>query len=309
MSVGFILRIVLMIWLAIFAIYFLGDCIKHKEDFKGASVKETVIQGIIGCIFNLLDTLGIGSFGPTTAALKLTKTCDDEMIPGVLNVGDTFPVCFEAILFIAAVEMDGLTLATMIAASVVGAVIGVKVLARWDAQKIRLGMGVALLFLGILMVLRQLGVGPFGVSGTAIGLRGAKLIIAIVIQFVLGALMMIGVGLYTPCIALCSLLGMNITTAFPVMMGSCAYLMLAGSMEFIKVGKYDRKCALMQAIPGCVGVFLAYTIVTNLPMNILFWILVCVMFIVSFMMLNDARKGSVKAADASANVNSTAVEA
>lgn len=294
MSIAFALRTVLIIWLIIFAIYFLRDCWKHKEDFIGKSIKETIIQAVIGCIFNLLDTLGIGSFGPTTAALKLTKTCDDELIPGVLNVGDTFPVCFEAILFIAAVEMDGITLVTMIAAAVVGALVGAKVLVGLDANKIRIGMGIALLLLGLLMVLRQLGVGPFGVSGDAIGLTGIKLIIAIVIQFILGALMMIGVGLYTPCIALCSLMGMNIGTAFPVMMGSCAYLMLAGSMEFIRAGKYDRKCALMQAIPGCVGVFLAYTIVTNLPMNVLFWVLVCVMFLVAFMMLNDARKAAAK---------------
>jgi uncharacterized membrane protein YfcA len=292
MSIAFLLRAVLLIWWALFAVYFLYDCFKHPEDFKGASVKETVIQAIIGCIFNLLDTLGIGSFGPTTAAFKLTKTCKDENIPGTLNTGDTFPVVFEAVLFIAAVDMDGLTLLLMIAASVVGAVIGAKILVGFDVRKIRIGMGVALLCLGILMVFRQLGVGPFGTSGDATILTGAKLIIGIVVQFFLGAFMMIGVGLYTPCIALCSLLGMNITAAFPIMMGSCAYLMLAGSMEFIKVGKYDRKCALMQAIPGCVGVFLAYTIVTNLPMNVLFWILVCVMFLVSFMMLNDARKAA-----------------
>lgn len=290
MNIGEILRYVMAVWLVIFAVYFAIDCFKHKEDFQGAKVGETIIQAIIGCIFNLLDTLGIGSFGPSTAAFKLTKTCNDERIPGTLNVGDTFPVCFEAWLFIGATELDGLTLLLMIAASVVGAVIGVKLLVQLDVRKIRLAMGVCLLILGILMIFRQLGVGPFGTSGDALVLTGAKLVIGIVVQFFLGALMMVGVGLYTPCIALCSLLGLNITAAFPIMMGSCAYLMLAGGMAFIKEGKYDRKCALMQAIPGCVGVFLAYTVVTKLPLNILFWILVCVMFLVAFMMLNDARK-------------------
>ena len=290
MNVALILRLIMLVGIIAMGIYFAMDCFKHKEDFRGVSIKRGVILALIGCIANLLDTLGIGSFGPTTAAMKLTKTCKDENIPGVLNVGDAFPVCFEAWLFIASVEMDGLTLVSMIVAAMLGAVIGVRILVGWDVKKIRLGMGICLLLLGILMVMRQLNFGPFGVAGTALGLSGVKLVIACVIQFVLGALMMIGVGLYTPCIALCSLMGMNITTAFPVMMGSCAYLMIAGSFAFIKAGKYDRFAALMNAIPGCVGVFLAYTIITNLPMNVLFWILVCVMFVVSFMMINDSRK-------------------
>ncbi|MGF7085322.1 putative membrane protein YfcA [Lachnospiraceae bacterium PF1-4] len=290
MNVALILRLIMLVGIIAMGLYFIVDCFKHKEDFKGLSVKRGIILGIIGLVANLLDTLGIGSFGPTTAAMKLTKTCEDEYIPGVLNVGDAFPVCFEAWLFIGSVDMDGLTLASMIIAAMLGAVIGVRILVGWDVKKIRLGMGVCLIILGVLMVMRQLGVGPFGVAGTALGLSGVKLVIACVVQFVLGALMMIGVGLYTPCIALCSIMGMNITAAFPVMMGSCAYLMIAGSFAFIKAGKYDRFAALMNATAGCVGVFLAYTIITNLPLNVLFWILVCVMFLVGFMMINDSRK-------------------
>lgn len=290
MNVAFVLRAVMLVGIIAMGAYFIKDCFAHKEDFQGLSIKRGIILGLIGCIANLLDTLGIGSFGPTTAAMKLTKTCDDENIPGVLNIGDAFPVCFEAWLFIGSVEMDGLTLAAMIIGAMLGALIGVRVLVGWNVQKIRLGMGICLLLLGVLMVMRQLGVGPFGTTGEALGLTGIKLIVAVLIQFVLGALMMIGVGLYTPCIALCSLMGMNITAAFPVMMGSCAYLMIVGSFAFIKAGKYDRFAALMNAIPGCLGVFLAYTVITKLPMNVLFWILVCVMFIVGFIMINDSRK-------------------
>jgi len=290
MNVSFILRLVMLIGIIAMGTYFITDCFKHKEDFKGITVQRAIILGLIGCIANLLDTLGIGSFGPSTAAMKLTKTCEDKNIPGVLNIGDAFPVALEAWLFIDAVDMDGLTLVLMIAFAMIGAIIGVRILVGWNVQKIRLGMGICLLILGVLMVLRQLQIGPFGVTGTALGLTGIKLIIACIIQFVLGALMMIGVGLYTPCIALCSILGMNITAAFPVMMGSCAYLMIAGSFAFIKAGKYDRFAALMNATAGCVGVILAYTIITNLPLNVLFWILVCIMFIVGVMMINDSRK-------------------
>ena len=57
--------------------------------------------------------------------------------------------------------------------------------------------------------------------GTATGLSGIKLVVGVVINFFLGALMMIGVGLYAPCMALVGALGMNIGVAFPIMMGSC----------------------------------------------------------------------------------------
>ena len=46
--------------------------------------------------------------------------------------------------------------------------------------------------------------------------------------------MEVGVGLYGPCMILVALLGMNPTAAFPIMMGSCAFLMPIGSLKFIK---------------------------------------------------------------------------
>ncbi len=53
-------------------------------------------------------------------------------------------------------------------------------------------------------------------------------------NFLLGALMTLGIGLYAPCMILVSLLGMSERTAFPIMMGSCAFLMPVGSLRFIR---------------------------------------------------------------------------
>ena len=75
----------------------------------------------------------------------------------------------------------------------------------------------------------------------AIGFTDWKLIVAIIGNFILGALMSAGVGLYAPCMAMVSLLGMNIKLAFPIMMGSSALLMPAGSVKFIKEGAYDEQ--------------------------------------------------------------------
>ena len=67
-----------------------------------------------------------------------------------------------------------------------------------------------------------------------------KLVIAVVGNFVFGALMSIGVGLYAPCMAMVLALGMDAGCAFPAMMGSCAYLMAFGNaLKFTAQGRYD----------------------------------------------------------------------
>ncbi|MFR3391175.1 MAG: hypothetical protein ACLTT1_11670 [[Clostridium] scindens] len=97
-------------------------------------------------------------------------------------------------------------------------------------------LAVILPCVAVILICKLNGFGPFGMMGEEIGLTGGKLVIGIVVNFVLGALMTCGVGLYAPCMALCALLGMNISVAFPIMMGSCAFLMPPASVEFVKSG-------------------------------------------------------------------------
>lgn len=288
MDAVFILRGVLILFGAVFAVYWLKDCIAHKEDF---SKEKLVPLGIIGFVTNFLDTLGIGSFATTQAGFKFTKSSPDAVMPGTLNVGDTIPVIVEAVLFFGLIEIAPVTLIGMIAASVLGAVLGASVVSKWSVKYVRIALGCALIILAIVLAGKLLQIGPFGATGTATALHGIKLVIGIVINFILGALMMIGVGLYAPCMALCGALGLNISAAFPIMMGSCAFLMPSGSIKFIKEGKYDRKASLMLTIFGVLGVFVAYFIIKSLPLTVLTWVVICVMLFTSVMFFKDAAKG------------------
>ena len=222
------------------------------------------------------------------------KSVDDIYIPGTLNVGDTVPVCAEAFLFFGFVDLDGLTLVSMIVASVLGSILMAGIVSKFDRKYVRYAMFVGLFILGTVMLCKALGVGPFGIIGTALKLTGAKLIIAICVNFVLGALMSVGVGLYAPCMALCALLGLNVGAAFPVMMGSCAFLMAFGNgPKFIREGRYDMNASWMQAIGGIVGVAIAYLFVKSIPLTVLTYIIVCVVYVTAFMFLHDAiKKGS-----------------
>lgn len=271
-----------------FAVVFGKDLVKHKDQFEEET--SSAITGIIGFVVNFFDTLGIGSFAPTTAALRAFKQTKDKVIPGTLNVSCTIPVVIEAFMFISAIEVEPLTLISMLAAAVVGAVVGAGIVSKLPEKTIQLVMGIALLATALLMFAGQVGwIANLG-TGEAIGLSGIKLIIAIVGNFILGTLMTAGIGLYAPCMALVYMLGMSPRVAFPIMMGSCAFLMPAASIKFVKEGAYNRKASLAITIGGVIGVFIAAYLVKSLPLNILTWLVIVVVTYTGITLLRDSRK-------------------
>lgn len=258
--------------------------------------KHAIITAIIGFVANFLDTLGIGSFAPSSAAFKMTKSVDDVLVPGTLNVGDTVPVCVEAFLFFGFVKMDVLTLVLMLVASVLGSALMANVVSKFDRKKVRYALFVGLFLLATSVLMKVMNWGPFGTVGTAMSLRGIKLVIAVVGNFVFGALMSIGVGLYAPCMAMVLALGMDAGCAFPAMMGSCAYLMAFGNgPKFIAEGRYDMFASWMQAIFGACGVFVAYLFVESLSLNTLTKVIVVIVYFTAFLYLHDAIKKGSKA--------------
>ena len=287
MSIAKILVWVLIIWTAVFGVYYVRDVLKHKEDFKNIKYVPTIIIGVLA---NFFDTLGIGSYATSTTAFKFTKTCPDDLIPGTLNVAYAIPGVGEAVVFIQKVTVDPLTLVLMIAAAILGAVIGASVVSKWDLKKVRIALGCALIALAIVMICKLLGVGPFGIVGTATGLTGIKLVIGVIANFVLGALMIVGLGLYATCMALVLLLGMSTDVAFPIMMGSCAFLMPSAGIKFVKEGKYNRATSLVLTIFGVIGVLIACFIITSLPLTTLTWIVTAVMVICAIIFFKDASK-------------------
>jgi uncharacterized membrane protein YfcA len=247
----------------------------------------------VGFVTNFFDTLGIGCFAPTTAYYKLRSRMPDDEIPGTLNTGHALPAMAEALIFIAIVSVDMTTLVSMIAAAVLGAWLGVGIVSGLSRRAIQLGMGGALMCAALLFLMKNLDWVPG--SGDALALHGATLIFAAGVNFLLGALMMLGVGLFAPCLILVSLLGMSPLAAFPIMMGSCALLMPVGGARFVKSGRYNASAALGLAIGGIPGVLVAAYIVRSLPMLWLRWLVLVVVLYAAVQMLRSARRhnGSV----------------
>lgn len=285
------LNFVRVIWAILMAFYYYVFIKDYRQVKTAGEIDEVSVPkvGVVGFITNFFDTLGIGSFAPTVAFNKFLKMgVRDKDLPGLLNVGDTLPVMCEAVIFTTVIKVEPVTLVTMLAAAAIGSWLGAGIISKMDEIKIQKIMGIALLVTGVLMALSALNLMPGG--GEAIGLTGVKLVVGIVGNFILGALMTAGIGLYAPCMALVYFLGMSPQVAFPIMMGSCATLMPVCSVKFIKEGAYPRKASLLLGLFGAIGVFIAAYIVKTLPLDILKWLVIVVILYTSISMLVSANK-------------------
>lgn len=240
----------------------------------------------IGFIANFFDTLGIGSFATTTSMLRLKNVIPDEKIPGTLNVGYVMSTVVQAVIFMTIVEVDFATLVSIIGAAVVGAWLGAGIVCDLPRRKIQIGMGTALLGAAALMVVSLSGTGP--APGEALGLTGGKLAIAVSCSVVLGAFMMLGIGFYAPCLIMISLLGMDPRVSYPIMMGSCAFLMPSGSTQFIRKGSYDLRTAIGFLIGGPLAVLIAAPLVDAIPLLYLRILVLVVVLYTAIRMLRAA---------------------
>jgi uncharacterized membrane protein YfcA len=276
---------ILLALLGLFAIGFLVMWIPELSR-RGDFTWPKPLEVAIGFVTNFFDTLGIGSFAPTTSVFKFLKLVPDERIPGTLNVGHTLPTITEALLFIAVVAVAAKTLVLLIVAAIVGAWLGAGVVAKWPRRNIQVGMGIALAVAACIFVLQLVHRLPSG--GDALALGGTKLWIGVAGNFVLGALMTLGIGLYAPAMIMISLLGMDPHAAWPIMMGSCAFLMPIASGRFVRHDAYTVRPAIGLAIGGVPGVVLAWKFFQSLPITYVNWLVVIVVLYAAFTMLRSA---------------------
>lgn len=284
-------RTALFVALGLITLWYLVAFVSAWRRKRAASSPEaapTPIGLATGFVTNFFDTLGIGSFAPTTSVFRFLRLVPDEHIPGTLNVGHCLPVIAQAYIFTKIVQVETTTLIPMILAAVVGAWLGAGVVSSWPRRTIQIGMGCCLIAAASLMAASQLGVLPAG--GAALGMAGVKFAVAVVGYFGLGALMTLGIGLYAPSLVMLPLLGMNVTAAFPIMMGACAFLQPVSSARFMRTGSFDLRASLGLALGGLPAVLIAAFIVKSLPLGVLRWVVVGVVLYTAASLLLAARR-------------------
>jgi uncharacterized membrane protein YfcA len=254
---------------------------------RAESVRPTPYELLVGFLTDFFDTLGIGSFATTTSLYRARKTIDDRLLPGTLNVGHTIPTFAQAFIYTKSVEVEARTLISMIVAAVAGALLGAPIVARWPRRNVQIGMGCALLALTAVLAYRQVIADP--TTGT-VGLTGGLFTLGVAGNFVLGALMTIGVGLYAPCLVMVSLLGLNPDTGFPIMMGSCAFLMPLASVPFIRQESYAPRAALGLTLAGLPAVLIAAYLVRSLPLYWVKWLVAVVVVYTAVTLLRAAAR-------------------
>jgi uncharacterized membrane protein YfcA len=242
----------------------------------------------VGALTSFLDTLGIGSFAPTTALFKLFHIVEDELIPGTLNVGLAASGIAEAAYFVKSIEIDPALLAATITSAVLGAWLGADIVSRLPRRAIQMGMGVALLIAATVFTFQYLGALPGG--GDALALGGWRFGVAVAACFVLGALMTLGIGFYAPCMILLSLLGMQTLAAFPIMMGSCALLQPVAGIRFLTTRRMDFSASLSMTLSGLFGVAIAIPIIGRLSLGALRILVIVVVTYAAFAMLRSAAR-------------------
>jgi uncharacterized membrane protein YfcA len=251
--------------------------------------RPTALDLVVGFVTNFFDTLGIGSFATTTAAFRLFRLVPDELIPGTIIVGDALAVLTQAVLFLSVVEVDPLQTTALIAVCVAGGWIGTGVVTRLSRRALQLGLGSALLVAAAFLALGMFGGMPAG--GTAHALTPAGFGFALAVNFVLGALLPLGIGNYAPSLVMFSLLGMDPRAAFPIMMGSGAFVATVAGVRFLSARRFHQRAALGLALGGVPGVMAAVWLVKSLPLGALRDLVLVVVLYVAVTLLRAGTSG------------------
>lgn len=273
--------------------------------FVAMLVREALKRGVgapgpeslaLGAITNFFDTLGIGSFAPTTAWLKFRRMIPDSFIPATLNVGHALPAMMQSAIFLVllGVQVDPVLLVSCIVAAVAGAVVGAPLMVRAPVRLVQGVVGVALLIAAALYAMSNLDLMPIG--GTATALEPRLLWIAVVAHFIMGVLMAFGIGLYAPSLILLSLLGLDPRLAFPIMASACAFLMPTTGFRYIRSERIDLRIVIGIALGGIPAVLLAAFVVKEMPIEPLRWAVVVVVLYAAGLLLRSASRKAVTSA-------------
>ena len=274
---------------AFFLIRWIVEARRLSSERGAATPGPRPLDLVIGFVTNFFDTLGIGSFATTTAAFRLFRLVPDERIPGTIIVGDALAVLTQAVLFVSVVEVDPLQMTALIAVCVAGGWLGTGVVTRLSRRAIQLGLGTALLVASAFMALGIAGAIPAG--GTARTLTPAAFLLALAVNFVLGALLPLGIGNYAPSLVLFSLLGVDLRAAFPIMMGSGAFVATVAGVRFLSARRFHQRAALGLALGGIPGVVVAVWLVKSLPLETLRVLVLAVVLYVAVTLLRAGMRG------------------
>ena len=278
--------IVVVLLTGLWAIGFVYLIVLLRTAQRRGELRPDMESAGLGFVTNFFDTLGIGSFAPSTAWIRVRRMVPDSFLPAVLNTGHALPTVAEALIFINLVRVSPWLLAGCIVAAAGGAILGAPVVVRLPVRVVQGVVGVALVIAAGLYAMANLGLMPAG--GAALALPAPLFLEAVAGFFVLGALMTAGIGLYGPALVMLSLMGLDPKAAFPCMMGACAFLMPLSGIGLLRSRRIDLRVVLGMALGGVPAVLLAAFVVKSLPLAAIRWGVVAVALYAAAILLRSA---------------------
>ncbi|MFL6763570.1 MAG: TSUP family transporter [Sphingomicrobium sp.] len=254
-----------------------------------ASPKPEAI--LLGAIVSFFDTLGIGSFAPTTAWLKFRNMVPDRLIPPTMLVGLSPPAMAESVIFLIllGVKVDPVLLIGCAIAVLLGGLVGAPLVAQCRVWIVQTVVAIGLLLAAVAYAMTNLHLFPGG--GTAAGLPLTLTIVAIAANFGFGILLNFGVGNYAPTLVTLSLMGMDPRLIFPIMAAGAAVTGAGACVRHIQMGKMDLRVVIGLGLGGIPAVLVAAFIVKTMPLELLRWLVIVVVLYAAAVMLRAALTG------------------
>jgi len=245
----------------------------------------------LGAVVSFLDTLGIGSFAPTTAWFRFRRMVPDRLIPPTLLVGLTPGATAQSIIFLILLgaHVDPLLLFGSATAVFIGGLVGVPLVARARVWIVQLVVAIGLVLAASAYAMTNLHMFPGG--GTASSLPLTLTIVAILASFGFGILANFGVGNYAPTLVMLSLMGMDPRLCFPIMATGGSLMGLGASVRHIRIAEIDLRVVLGLVVGGIPAVFVAAFIVREMPLETLRWLVFVVVLYTAAVMGRSALKG------------------
>ena len=225
----------------------------------------------VGIIAFICDGIGIGSFAIEIALCKTFGLIEDTKLPGLVNGAQIIPGAIEATAFLTAINVDPVTLITLVSGTCLGGILGGLWVSELDTKRIELSMGIAFSLMAVVVLCNQMHWLPIG--GHAKALRHTQLWLGFIGTIFCGAMTALGVGLFALIEILLFFLGLSPLIAFPIMTTAGALQQPLTTMTFVFKNRVPLKPALWVGAFGIIGSAIAIHLVTHLSFSLLRWLL------------------------------------
>ncbi len=265
-----VIKFVAIIFAVIVTVYFF-------KRFSGE--KLTILEqgkiAFIGFISNLLDTIGIGSFAVIIALRRMLGVMpDDVKLIGSMNIQAVITALAQMLIFLHFIKTDLTTLLVAIAMITLGGFLSSLVATRVEKRIVHKVMLWAFIVTGILLFLMQINILKFTSNGNEI--VGIRLYLFALFMLIAGTLPAFGVGYYSLVKTSIFLFGVSPIVAFPIMAAASSYQMPLTAITFIKQGMFYSKSAILMAVFGVLGVFIAAPLISVIDSYTLKWVLLVI---------------------------------